>query len=314
MTTTTVDPRVVRVGEQVSVSVPELRADVAGRALEARSRAALQGKVASALYEVFHTGLEPRENGGRHRDPDLEERYAARLPGRRILLAGSLFPDQDGDPVVRVEGVRVRVPAASVVRTEGSSVRFAADTARPNLSPGFFTAFGSRGGIRKAPILRVYVSAGTEAQMLRVWGTALEYLESAGFPYQAKATARRDLMARRDGMVVYLDGGAHSALAGLVEALSSEPWESPVPLLTRRACPGVGYAWEPPRDPSRPQLSFGQHRFRAIAKALFAHGDDPTRSFLEHAREHLLADGIDPDAVHRNIDSPAVPHLLETTQ
>ncbi|MFF0783269.1 T3SS effector HopA1 family protein [Streptomyces sp. NPDC003720] len=318
MTAAVIDPRVLEIREQVSLSVEFLRADVAGRKLDAKSREALRSKVSRALYDEFHTGLgapgnDARGNGAQQRDPELEERYAARLPHRTVRSAGTLVEDQDGDRVITIDGVRVRVPAASVGKPDGRSVEFSVGSARPNFSPGFFTTFGSRGRIQKAPILRVYVSAGTEARMLCAWEAALGHLESAGLPYQAKAISRPGLMARRDGMVVYLDADAHSALAGLVDALAcaQEPWETPVPLLTRRVGPGVAYAWEPRTERARPQLSFGQHRLTAVTEALFAHAENPTTSFADHAGEQLLAEGIDPSAAHRNTDSPEI-SLRET--
>ncbi|MFF5572508.1 T3SS effector HopA1 family protein [Streptomyces luteogriseus] len=301
------DPRVLAVEQAVTIGPELIEARVAGERLTAKSEGALRGAVSNALYGHFHTGLGSKKQSVSPREPELEQRYAAQVPhhGSRVYGAAAPQPDSSAG-VFDLNGVRVAFPARSVLASEGDQSVLSIDARRPNLSPGFYAVIGSRGWTPNPSVLRVYVTVGTVETAVRAWGIALEYLEESGAVYQAKVISRTNLASRRDGMVVYLDGAAHSLVPGLAGKLSRLALPADAPAFAQSLAPGISYAWEPEHDSSQPLLSFGQHRARAITAALFDHAADPRKPFVTHAREHLLKSGIEPTAIHRNIDSPTI--------
>lgn len=278
-------------------------AHVGERPITAETAGQLRQKLITALYETFHVGNAFGEDRPRtYRDPWLEERLGAATPHDTTMATARL----DGDGLVLVDGVRVRVPEPDVV---GTRVRMPAR--RPGLSPGFFLVDGSRGHSARRPLLRVYVHVRTPEEAVRTWGEVLRALEREGVPYRAKVTSSRRLFPRRDGLVVYLGEDAWHAASVVADAVprptASHP-AAPTSSFARELAPGIAVAWEP--EDTRPGMrgmSFGQHRAAAVADALLEHADGSGRALDDCLREQLAAANIDHEALYRNADSPRLP-------
>ncbi|MEU6893022.1 T3SS effector HopA1 family protein [Streptomyces sp. NPDC046557] len=282
------DTRSAHVGER------HITADTAGQ---------LRQKLITALYETFHVGHAFTEDRPRtYRDPWLEQQLSEATPHDTTMATARL----DGDGLVLVDGVRVRVPEPDVVATR---VRMPAR--RPGLSPGFFLVDGSRGHSARRPLLRVYVHVRTPEEAVRTWGDVLRALERDGVPYRAKVTSSRRLFPRRDGLVVYLGENAWHAASVVADAVTrpaTHHLTAPTSSFTRELAPGISIAWEP--EDTRPGMrgmSFGQHRAAALADALLEHADGNGRALHACLREQLAAANIDQETLYRNVDSPRLP-------
>ncbi|GAA3379893.1 T3SS effector HopA1 family protein [Streptomyces racemochromogenes] len=286
--------RGARVGDR------DITADTAGR---------LRQKLITALYETFHVGHAFAEERPRtYRDPLFEELLGAATPHDTTMAAARL----DGDGLVLVDGVRVRVPEPDVA---GPRVRMPAR--RPGLSPGFFLVDGSRGHSSRRPLLRVYVHLRTPEEAVRTWGEVLRALERDGVPYRAKVTSSRRLFPRRDGLVVYLGEDAWhgaSVVADAVPRPDAPRLTAPTSSFAQELAPGIAIAWEP--EDTRPGMrgmSFGQHRAAAVADALLAHAAGSGRTLDDCLREQLTAANIDHEALYRNANSPRLPEVAHST-
>ncbi|MGW7031314.1 T3SS effector HopA1 family protein [Streptomyces xanthophaeus] len=309
MTHETLDPRVVRVWQSVELSADLREALVGRRILTADSERALRTKVWQAVYETFHVGLElpgseagTRWSGGP--DPTLVEEYSQQVPHMRSEVIGTVVGRTPAWTVAELNGVRVRFPAAAgEPRSRGETAVFDVASRRPAVSPGFFAVTGSSGPALRGPVLRVYVNAGSPETAVAIWGVSLRYLEDRRAGYQAKAASHPKSLARRDSVVIYLDAGSLPLLSGLVDAISRQGPSPSVPFFTRALAPGIAFAWEPRTVASAP-ASFGQHRATVITDAIFEFRTSPDGRFERTAREHLEKAFVDPQNIHRNVDSP----------
>ncbi|MCX4880358.1 T3SS effector HopA1 family protein [Streptomyces sp. NBC_00847] len=307
MTAQALDPRVLAIEQAVNLRPELLEAQIVDEKVTAKTERALRGAVSDALYGHFHTGLGSAKQSVPPREPELEQRYASRVPHGNSRVNGVAAPQSAGAAAVfDLNGVRVEFPARSVLASDGDRNVLSIGAQRPNLSPGFFAVIGSKGWTPSASVLRVYVNVGTVQTAVQAWGLALEHLEETEAVYQAKVVSRANLVSRRDGMVFYLDAAAHPLMPGLARKLSRLALPIEVPDFTQSLAPGISYAWEPTHDSSQPRRSFGLHRARAITAALFDQTADPHKPFAMHARERLIEFRIEPTGIHRNIDSPLI--------
>lgn len=318
MTTVTlgIPARLLRALDDVHVTEDGLRARVGDRELEAGSPESLRHKLRAALYDSLHAGRPARDGHPPRtlREPEFEERFAAATPHRTTTVLARVVAPPDGDAFVAlIDGLRVRVPAGQHRETpHGAPLPLRIPAMRPALSPGFFLADGSAGGISTGPILRVYVHITEPAAAPAVWGAVLSRLEETGLPYRAKVSSSRRLFPRRDALVVYLDPRAWN-LAGevtaAVDGLAGVGEETSV--FAHRLAPGVALAWDPQdRRPGMNRLSFGEHRAAAVADALVGHARAGGAGSLEDAlAEAFAAAGADPARPGRDLVSPRLPQF-----
>ncbi|WP_214409113.1 T3SS effector HopA1 family protein [Sphaerisporangium fuscum] len=302
-----------RLLDRVRISPDLTSATVDDREVGGDGPRTLRGALSIALYDAFHAGQKPRETARRKslRDPGFEQALRAMVPHRDSRVLAPLVPGTAD--VVRLHGVRVLVPAARLgaeAETPGGPARWVGVPAvLPALSPGFLLVNGSLGhDFEAGSCVRLYVGAETPDAAPGLWGALLGRLEDLQVPYRAKVLSARDLYPRRDSIVVYLGRRSWHVVPELTRAATAAGGlRRDVSAYVAELAGGVGWGWEPqdPR-PGMRGLSFGEHRSQAVAAGLLAHaehGGDRDRSVTEA----LLAAGITPGALHRNLTSPAVP-------
>nr|WP_062339008.1 T3SS effector HopA1 family protein [Herbidospora sakaeratensis] len=299
--------------DRVRVAPGLTSATVDDREVTAESPKGLRSALAGALYDVFHAGR-AAQDGPRPRtlrDPPFEQDLRAVVPHRSSTVVARAEEGMPG--VVRLGGVRVRIPEDRLGEEIGPSRRVDLPAVLPAASPGFLFVNGATGGgAQSAGHVRLYVGVAVAEAAPPLWEAVLARLEESRLPYRAKVLSARDLYPRRDAIVVYLGERAWHAVpdvagAAVATGLTREDVSAFVaPLGT-----GVGWAWEPRDDrPGMRGLSFGEHRSRAVAAGLLAHAE--RGGDREQAVEHALREaGIVPGAPHRNTGSPALP--FETT-
>ncbi|WP_086829041.1 T3SS effector HopA1 family protein [Allokutzneria sp. NRRL B-24872] len=280
-----------------------LRATVGPRELSAKSRTELRGKASRAIYEVLHVGrsVERSAQSRWTADAELTALLEEATPHHEAPGSAMLLGMGSTTATVEVSGLRLRVPQNDVPSTVdiGEHFTMPLPAARPALSPGFHLVDSSRGFTHdRGPLLRVYFHLRSADDAPRTWHAVLNSLEALGIAYRAKVLSRRADYPRRDALVLYLKQDAAHAVRNLPRL----PWlGEQTSAFARRVAPGVAVAWEPadPRE-GRTRLSFGQHRARALADGLADGG-------WAAVPAALAAAGIDPDALHRNRNSPALP-------
>ncbi|GAA0993525.1 hypothetical protein GCM10009555_084290 [Acrocarpospora macrocephala] len=297
--------------DRVQIGPDRTSATVDDREVTADSPKALRSALAGALYDVFHAGREPAA-GPRPksiRDSAFERELRVMIPHPLSSVLAPVVPG--ASDVVQLSGVRVRIPeprlGAEVDTPSGPARWVDLPAVLPTVSPGFLLVNGSAGAEPGAHV-RLYVGAETADAAPELWGAVLTRLEKLGVPYRAKVLSARDLYPRRDSIVVYLGSRAWHAVPDLAEAAAAAGGlRRDVSAYVAEVGPGIGWAWEPQDDrPGMRGLSFGEHRSHAIAAGLLAHaGQGGDRG--EAVTEALRAAGIEPDAVHRNADSPPLP-------
>ncbi|MFD9475609.1 T3SS effector HopA1 family protein [Streptomyces nojiriensis] len=306
------DRRVVHVAENIELSPTLRQARVGPRHVTADDERALRRKVWRTVYEVFHAGLELREadgggaaSGQDGPHPELVAEYSRRVPHGTSRASGTVIERTQEWTVGDLNGVRVRFPTERTSASEhgGGTAVFEVGSRRPALSPGFFAVTGSAGSLRRGPVLRVYVNAGSPRSAVAVWEAALQCLEGRRARYQAKAVSRPGSVTRRDSVVVYLDATSLSLLPELTSAISQQGPAPSVPFFAHELAPGIAVAWEP-RTMASAAVSFGQHRAEVITDAVFEFRRAPEGRFERTAREHLKRAFIDPENISRNVDSP----------
>ncbi|CAM3887608.1 T3SS effector HopA1 family protein [Nocardiopsis rhodophaea] len=290
----------------------EVRTPLAAVRLDT-SHARTHGRLRKALYEAWHCGR-VLDVG----DVDPDEGFLRRLASS-VAHTGSvdkgweLLPGRgrDGNRLVRKAGVTITVGGESIRFPPGGhrgrvdEVSVVLPPCRPNLSPGYFSVIASRG----APLtvdVRLYVNLPPTAapQFLH---RATHVLESGGLRYALKTLSDPNAYGRRDGTVAYLDAAdADTGIDLLGGALAETLGEAvrPVPPLCAEVRTGVGVAWEPRAD-SRVELSFGEHRFGAVASFLLDCVSRTEQPTTEGLGDYLAAEGIDPAQPHLNLDPGA---------
>ncbi|MFY7065126.1 T3SS effector HopA1 family protein [Nocardiopsis changdeensis] len=286
--------------------------EVRGHRFEGTDAKHLTASLANALYLALHTGRPPRaaKRNPAVSDPRMVEALRERVPHDTSVMevpgAAADGGAQD-EVVVRLGGVRVRVPRAGVEEAPGGS-RIRIPSVLPRRSPGFLMVHGSRGhSLDGGDILRLYLSVPDHLGAPGVWGRALTLLEEAGVRYQAKALSTRSSYPRNDAIVVYLGSSSWPAVPALVEGLrGTEGLGTGASLYTAPLAPGVAWAWEPDDEQLRDRtLSFGQHRSRLIAEGLVRAVREGTDRAAEAARS-LEEGGVPAGALHRGHGSPDI--------
>ncbi|MGC9495124.1 T3SS effector HopA1 family protein [Streptomyces sp. WG7] len=325
------DPAVSHVLAAVSLSPDGTGVRLGDRDVTADRPRRLCQRLGTALYEVFHAGHAFGDKPGiLRRDPALEVPLAQAVPHATTPVAARLLDGPaergpgpgspglggpgPGGPVATVGGVRVRLPDAAPpelvggVSGDGYHV-LRLPTARPRLSPGFFLVDGSRGSCGPGPLVRLYIHLTDPGAAVRVWSAVLGVLEGLEVPYRSKITSSRTLLPRLDGMVVYLGAAAWHAVPAVAGAVSAADVGPETSAFARALAPGLSLAWEPDdARPGRSGGSFGQHRSLAIAEGVVdAMADGDLSRAHTYVLTRLAESGIDPSALHRNIDSPDLP-------
>ncbi len=259
--------------------------------------AQIEADIARSIYDRYHARW-TRDPQFRvtTRDAVLEEQLAAVTPHQLTVTEGELISVTEDHTRITLEGVLVRVPrAVPLERTGGGAVRLRIPTIRPVLSPGFLLVDGSSGRPDGTAIVRIYIRLSSPSQAVQVWQKALSSLEALTVRYRAKVASSAGMFPRADAMVVYCSAGAEAVAVrdGLCETLSQLLERGAASsVFTEEVAPGLEFAEEPLENPGG-ELSFGQHRSRALAQGLIAGARagwaDADRTVAEALERHGIA-------------------------
>jgi hypothetical protein len=317
-------PRLAAALKLITVSEDGRRASVKGQQIHAGGSAELEQRLARHIYEVLHVGRNaPDVASGRPvgvtRDADFEASLLAAMPHREVIREAVFLGGGQSQVLAELEGVKVRVSPSEIAGgarqlAARGRLRVRVPAGRPALSPGFCTAEGRRPVRPDEPIVRVYAHLRTPAAAGMAWGLVLTLLDRRGLRYRAKVSSRRDLLPRRDALVVYLAAEDLSAAGEIARSISQvDEVGRSVSIFAEQIGAGVAIGWEPTdRRPGTAGLSFGEHRALAVAHGLTRHAlSRPTGlagSAAAAVRRSLLHASIDPANPARNVE-PSVPAL-----
>jgi hypothetical protein len=202
--------------------------------------------------------------------------------------------DEDGRIAVTKDGLTFWVPPTRLrprgeraIPGEFCRVHIAKEIR--GLMPGFYLAIGDSDEDDRRddvePPLRLYwhLTAGAAAGYMAAVTT---HLNSAAVPFRTKVLNDPAAYRRADAGVVYFSrrhfDKVHDAVGAIFEAIHGG-LRPEVPLFTKRLAPGLGLAEDPGNG-----LSFGQHRCRLVARALWSAFE--RRESGRHARAAVIAD------------------------
>lgn len=281
----------------------------------------LDAAIAHEFYTRLHVGR--RELDGltslRLRDEALEQSLAEAVPHAGVVLTTTTAPGTTlpgrvpaaaPDPVVVLDGVRVRVPRSAVLDgdpdTTGAELVVRVPSVRPAASPGFLYVMGSRHDAGTGGTVRLYLHVLDAEVAVELWRLVLTALEDAGVSYTAKILSHRVSYPRADAIVVYLDAGptadtVDTAVQAVQRALDGRSGLGDhTSLFAERIAPGIALAAQPVDDRIRLRgLSFGQHRALLLARALVRGHQDGTDRYAVLLDE-FAAGRVDPASAARN--------------
>ncbi len=256
----------------------------------------IEADVARSIYDRYHArwSRDPQFRVTA-RDAALEERLTAATPHQLTVTEGDLVAMAEDHTRIALEGVLVTVPhTVPVQRTDGGAMRLRIPAIRPVLSPGFLLVDGSSGRPDGAAVARFYIRLSSPIQAVRVWKEALSSLETLAVRYRAKVASSAGMFPRADAMVVYCSATAEAVVRdGLRETLEGRLEAGAMPsVFTEEVAPGLEFAEEPLENPGG-ELSFGQHRSRALAQGLIEGAREGwtagARTVIEALERHSIA-------------------------
>jgi hypothetical protein len=165
------------------------------------------------------------------------------------------------------DGLRARNGTAA----PGDYVRVRVAKELRSLMPGFYCAIGDgdQADTRAAPAPRVRFYWHLTARAAVPYMAAITHgLNRRGIPFRTKVLSDPSVYGRADAGVLYLERRYTSRLGDVLAAVHREiaPLLRPeVPLFSRPLAPGLGVGEDPGNG-----LSFGQHRCRLAARAVWA--------------------------------------------
>jgi hypothetical protein len=250
---------------------------------------------------------------------DLAAALSAANTGRGTWEAGWTVRriEGDGQVVVAKDGVDFWITSDSA-RASGGEFR-PGETCKvrvPNelrdLLPGFYMAIGDGEGDAHERIDgaeppemvdRYYWHLRPDAAV-RLVALATSILNASGIPFQLKVLDDPRNYYRADAGVLYVHRSCRWQMATLLARIYSPvaPFlDASVPLFTRRLADGLGFAEDPAGS-----SSFGQHRCRLIARALwesFSRGEADRDARVASVASAFVREGLDPLRPHLGSDS-----------
>jgi hypothetical protein len=263
------------------------------------------------LYENHHSGRSTRSAAP---VPDLNfvERLRAshRIPfsidaGWRIVSemgADRYVAEKSG---LRLWVDRNRHIASDESLVVGQLVTLRVPPDRPSVSPGFFSIVSGLGWPDPDALGRFYCNLKSES-VCEFLGRTTASLEAVGIRYYIKTLDRPEDYGRRDGTVLYVNLVNEEVVSKVLRDMIAELSDGvnpETPTLALPLGPGLSFAHEPLQKDLGP-VSFGQHRCRVLAEALWlAHkrGYSNVSKVAPLVAKRLRAAGIDPARPYLNI-------------
>lgn len=317
MTTLTFDPVVEQICTDVKFDRNTNKLYLQNTEIKGENFQDWKTTLAAQLYMTYHVGHEYQEQGAEAllNDLVLEELIITNTPEMFRMASGPVISVEkdDADSVTGVytalSGLKVLVPAERIVELSNATVDFRTRTLRPRLSAGFMFFIGSDYRPKSPHLLRIYRYAEQPEDILPIWDTLTRFIVQEHLPIRMKMLSRLHEYPRRDALVLYLNEEAWPHLPEICDIVteSAEPSATdPAPRFAKTLTANVMYAWEP-LDTESPQgkESFGQQRARRIVEGLMADLEQDTSDF-SNLHQVLTAANIDPTAIYRNLDSPAI--------
>jgi hypothetical protein len=241
-------------------------------------------------------------------DPDFAAALAATAGNRPALVpgwqvvgpgpGGTTLLERDGRVVMAQPGAFLLPERAGLAPGPGMQATLYQPPASAHLQPGAVFVFGATpaDAVADARTVRFYwhIAAGGAVRLLEGLVAALDRW---GVPFRIKAWSTPAAYSRRDGAILYVPTRHYALVAEQVARAYGQvqpALEPDVPLFTRRLAPGLALADDP-----GPGESFGQHRCRLVAEALWqAPGLTEPAARLAAVRARFVAAGLDPAAPH----------------
>jgi hypothetical protein len=243
----------------------------------------------------------------------------------RVLAGGQLWVWKNDWCRWPVSGEFMTHDGPGIPPRVGSMVSLFAPRGSATMQPGFYFAFGQTlldAQDDVSDVLRFYVNVRDVAAPTLV-AKVTAALNEFQIPFKFKCLNNRALFPRLDAAVVFVHRRFFRTVASLLIEIGRQLGDhvgDDVPLFTKRVAPGIGLAEDPSSAPSKgeeappPSMpeSFGSHRSRLLAEAIFAgylSGAGKSRDFVF---EQLARGGVSIEKPYLNAGSADVYTLPES--
>lgn len=269
----------VAISESVQLDLVKMTARIDGHHFDASSPGELKNELSAQIYKHLHIRNPLIDTQPTTGEQDLAAQFTALVPHRSIWqvadcgFESSASVNGESHVIVKLGGVKVLVPQSDVRRDpvkETLAVRLPSWRART--TPGYLLVLGELSPGPSIDTARLYFGCETHAQALELFPELLLTLAASGIGYHLKALSSSLAYPRSDAIVAYVPAVHAAKIADLLgramKDLSSTPNSSSI--FTQPLGKGITLAEESiDQRPSHRSLSFGQHRSRVLADALF---------------------------------------------
>lgn len=271
--------RLPSISESVQLDLEKMTASMNEHHFGASSLGELRNELSTQIYKHLHIRNPLIDTQPTTGEQDLASKFIPLVPHRNIWqVADSGFLSSasvDGEPhvVAKLGGVKVLVPQCDVRKdATGKTLTVRLPSWRARTTPGYLLVLGELSLGTSTDTARLYFGCETPVQALELFPALLRTLASSGIGYHLKALSSSVAYPRSDAIVAYVPAAHARRIADMlsrtIKDLSFTP--SSPSIFTQLLGNGITLAEESTdQRPSHRSLSFGQHRSRVLADALF---------------------------------------------
>ncbi|KSU66200.1 T3SS effector HopA1 family protein [Arthrobacter sp. NIO-1057] len=306
------------VAGSVRLDLANLSATIDDNRYTASSPAELKNELSTQIYQRLHIRNPLIDAQPTTAEQDLATQLISLVPHQSIWqeadpgFESTGFVDGETRVVAKIGGVKVLLPESDVRRSARNSVlSVRLPSWRTRTTPGYLLVLGERSPAGPSGIARLYVGCDTPAQALGLFPKLLRALAASGSGYHLKALSSSLAYPRSDAIVAYIPVAQAAEIAAMFSTTMADlpDMQNSPSIFTQPLGRSIALAEEGiDQRASHRSLSFGQHRSRVLADALFR--AERERICLHQAWAQEAAEArIDPNRPSTNLQgAPLATH------
>ena len=267
------------ISESVQLDLVKMTASIDEHQFGASSPGELKNELSAQIYKHLHIRNPLIDTHPTTGEQDLAAQFIPLVPHRSIWqvadrgFESSASVDGESHVIVKLGGVKVLLPQCDVRRdTAEETLTVRLPSWRVRTTPGYLLVLGELSPGPSAGTARLYFSCETPAQALELFPALLRTLAASGKGYHLKALSSSLAYPRSDAIVAYVPAVHAIKIADMLSRTITDLTSTlnSLSIFTQPLGNGIALAEESiDQRPSHRSLSFGQHRSRVLADALF---------------------------------------------